>query len=106
MLKSILLVLIFFVPLSAQQLKLVPHKITLKDGKTFSLNLPADYEIIPAAEGLKRVRFSEHALIRFWTPTQPFSSKTKPTFSGLCRKIRLKNLLTRVLRFSFIFNRS
>ncbi len=40
-----------------QQPKLVPNKITLKNGKTFSLNLPAEYEIIPAAEGLKRVRF-------------------------------------------------
>jgi len=39
------------------QPKLVPHKITLKDGKSFSLNLPAEFEIIPAAEGLKRVRF-------------------------------------------------
>jgi glucose/arabinose dehydrogenase len=39
------------------QLKLVPQKITLKNGKHFSLNLPADFEIIPAAEGLKRVRF-------------------------------------------------
>ena len=39
------------------QTRLVPHKISLKNGKTFSLNLPADYEIIPAAEGLKRVRF-------------------------------------------------
>ncbi len=39
------------------QTKLTPHKITLKNGKTFNLNLPADYEIIPAAEGLKRVRF-------------------------------------------------
>ncbi len=39
------------------QIKLVPHKITLKNGKTFNLNLPADYEIVPAAEGLKRVRF-------------------------------------------------
>ena len=39
------------------QIKLVPQKITLKNGKTFSLNLPAEYEIIPAAEGLKRVRF-------------------------------------------------
>jgi glucose/arabinose dehydrogenase len=29
----------------------------LKSGKTFNLNLPADYEIIPAVEGLKRVRF-------------------------------------------------
>ena len=39
------------------QVKLVPHKITLKNGKSFSLNLPADYEIVPAVEGLKRVRF-------------------------------------------------
>ncbi len=39
------------------QTKLTPHKISLKNGKTVSLNLPADYEIIPAAEGLKRVRF-------------------------------------------------
>jgi hypothetical protein len=38
--------------------KLIPHKISLKNGRTFNLNLPADYEIIPAAEGLKRVRFS------------------------------------------------
>jgi glucose/arabinose dehydrogenase len=39
------------------QTKLTPHRITLKDGRSFSLNLPADYEIVPAAEGLKRVRF-------------------------------------------------
>ncbi len=39
------------------QSQLVPNKITLKTGKTFSLNLPPGYEIIPAAEGLKRVRF-------------------------------------------------
>ena len=43
------------------QIKLAPQKITLKSGKTFSLNLPADYEIIPAAEGLKRVRFFARA---------------------------------------------
>jgi glucose/arabinose dehydrogenase len=36
---------------------LVPHKITLKSGKSFALNLPPDLEIVPAAEGLKRVRF-------------------------------------------------
>ncbi|HLM00168.1 MAG TPA: hypothetical protein VK400_03870, partial [Pyrinomonadaceae bacterium] len=36
---------------------LVPQKITLKNGKSFSLNLPDGYEITPAAEGLKRVRF-------------------------------------------------
>ncbi len=39
------------------QTKLVPNKISLKDGREFSLNLPPDYEIIPAAEGLNRVRF-------------------------------------------------
>ncbi|MDQ3749861.1 MAG: glucose/sorbosone dehydrogenase [Acidobacteriota bacterium] len=56
MLKTILLFLILFIPTLAQ-VKLVPHKITLKNGKAFNLNLPAEYEIIPAAEGLKRVRF-------------------------------------------------
>ncbi len=39
------------------QTKLVPQKISLKDGRQFNLNLPAGYEITPAAEGLKRVRF-------------------------------------------------
>src|SRR4030095_15978662 len=37
--------------------KLTPHKITLASGKSFTLNLPTEYEIIPAVEGLKRVRF-------------------------------------------------
>ena len=51
---------LFFVwqlSVSAAPPKLVPHKISLKNGKIFNLNLPADFEIIPAAEGLKRVRF-------------------------------------------------
>lgn len=39
------------------QPRLTPQKITLKTGKAFTLNLPSDLEIIPAAEGLKRVRF-------------------------------------------------
>jgi glucose/arabinose dehydrogenase len=39
------------------QPKLVPQKVTLKSGKPFTLNLPEKYEIIPAVEGLKRVRF-------------------------------------------------
>jgi glucose/arabinose dehydrogenase len=42
---------------SFAQIKLVPHKITLRNGKSFNLNLPADYEIMPAVEGLTRVRF-------------------------------------------------
>jgi len=39
------------------QVKLIPQKVSLKDGREFKLNLPAGYEIIPAAEGLNRVRF-------------------------------------------------
>lgn len=42
---------------AAAQSKLLPQKVTLKDGKSFNLNLPSEFEIIPAAEGLKRVRF-------------------------------------------------
>jgi glucose/arabinose dehydrogenase len=49
--------LVFQLSVFAQPPKLVPHKISLKNGRTFNLNLPAEYEIIPAAEGLKRVRF-------------------------------------------------
>ncbi len=48
---------VFFTFQTFSQTKLTPHKISLKNGKTFNLNLPADYEIIPAVEGLKRVRF-------------------------------------------------
>ena len=62
MLKTILLVLTLLAPIASAQPKLVPQKIILKDGKTFNLNLPADYEIIPAAEGLKRVRFFAKSL--------------------------------------------
>jgi glucose/arabinose dehydrogenase len=42
---------------AAGQQKLVPNTITLKTGKAFTLNVAADFEIIPAAEGLQRVRF-------------------------------------------------
>lgn len=38
-------------------LKLTPRKISLADGESFSLNLPEEFEIRVAAEGLKRVRF-------------------------------------------------
>ena len=37
--------------------RLVPHKITLANGKSYTLNLAEGYEINVAAEGLKRVRF-------------------------------------------------
>ncbi len=39
------------------QPKLVPNKITLKTGRSFNLNLSSEFEIMPAVEGLKRVRF-------------------------------------------------
>jgi glucose/arabinose dehydrogenase len=37
--------------------KLVPHRISLANGKSFELNLPADFVIKVAAQGLRRVRF-------------------------------------------------
>ncbi|PYS99985.1 MAG: glucose/sorbosone dehydrogenase [Acidobacteria bacterium] len=52
-----LLVLVLVAVAAVAQSRLVPHSIATKDGRKFSLNLPADFEIIPAAEGLKRVRF-------------------------------------------------
>lgn len=57
--KKLILICLFAFAASAvaQPPKLVPNKITLKNGKNFNLNLPEGYEIIPAAEGLKRVRF-------------------------------------------------
>jgi glucose/arabinose dehydrogenase len=42
---------------SAPQVKLTPHLVRLKGKSPFSLLLPADFTITPAAEGLKRVRF-------------------------------------------------
>jgi glucose/arabinose dehydrogenase len=46
-----------FAPALFAQPHLVPQRIQLKSGRTVTLNLPAGFEIIPAAEGLKRVRF-------------------------------------------------
>ena len=53
----LLISFIFSVTVFAEQPKLVPHSIILKNGQKFKLNLAANYDIIPAAEGLKRVRF-------------------------------------------------
>jgi len=36
---------------------LIPHRITLANGKSYELNLPDGYQISVAAQGLKRVRF-------------------------------------------------
>ncbi|HEX8286640.1 MAG TPA: hypothetical protein VF556_01515 [Pyrinomonadaceae bacterium] len=51
------LIALFFANQTLIAQKLVPNKISLKSGLTFYLNLPAGYKIIPATEGLKRVRF-------------------------------------------------
>jgi glucose/arabinose dehydrogenase len=42
-------------------LKLVPHSIKLARGKAFSLNIPEEFDISVAAQGLKRVRFMTKA---------------------------------------------
>src|SRR5215208_7177921 len=55
--KILLLTILLILPTPLFSQRLVPHQINLKDGRKFSLNLPNDFEIIPAAEGLKRVRF-------------------------------------------------
>ena len=54
--KTLFLILILSFTIFAQ-ISLVPHKVSLKDGREFNLNLPENYEIVPAAEGLNRVRF-------------------------------------------------
>ncbi len=43
------------------QARLQPKRVSLKNGNSFSLNVPTGFEIIPAAEGLKRVRFFARA---------------------------------------------
>ena len=56
--KSKLLILILIFAASGHaQTKTYSEKIKLKSGKQFNLRLPSQLEIIPAAEGLKRVRF-------------------------------------------------
>ena len=47
---------IFAVNIAAQS-KLTSQKITLKSGKSFTVKIHNDFEIIPAAEGLRRIRF-------------------------------------------------
>ena len=46
---------------SLASVPLTPHRISLSSGRTFGLNLPANFEIKVAAEGLKRVRFMAKA---------------------------------------------
>src|SRR5215211_8894418 len=54
---AVLLLLTVFIQAVAAAQKLTPHRVTLANGKSFELNLPAGYEISIAAQGLKRVRF-------------------------------------------------
>jgi len=54
--------LLFSASVAARQkgsrpLKLTPHRVTLSNGRSFSLSLPEGFEISVAAQGLKRVRF-------------------------------------------------
>lgn len=44
-------------PLPQRAAQLIPHKITLANGKSFTLNLAEGFTINVAAQGLKRVRF-------------------------------------------------
>lgn len=53
--------LLILTPSAYSRLKLVEHKISLDDGRKFTLDLPADYEIIPAAQRLRRPRFLAQA---------------------------------------------
>jgi glucose/arabinose dehydrogenase len=52
-----IILIIVLAGISYAQPRLVGQPISLKNGKKFSLNIPSGYEIIPAAEGLRRVRF-------------------------------------------------
>src|SRR6185503_9602813 len=58
-LKLITLVVLLFgcTSVANAALKLTPHQIKLANGKSFTLNLPENFDIIPAVQGLKRVRF-------------------------------------------------
>ncbi len=58
---QIIVFLLFLEICQNAQTKLTPHEVVLKDGKKINLNLPSEFEIIPAAEGLKRVRFFSKA---------------------------------------------
>jgi glucose/arabinose dehydrogenase len=55
--KRLPLLLLLLLPFCVEAQRLVPQRIALKNGKAFSLNVAEGFEIVPAAEGLKRVRF-------------------------------------------------
>lgn len=56
--RLLLIATIFLIPFSTHAaLKLKPQRVTLSSGRSFSLNIPENFELKVAAEGLKRVRF-------------------------------------------------
>lgn len=55
--KLLIILLVIFPVIAVAQMRLVPHSIATKDGRKFTLSLPAEFEIIPAAEGFRRPRF-------------------------------------------------
>jgi glucose/arabinose dehydrogenase len=57
LLAVVLLLLISDASAQTKPLRLQPNKVTLTNGKSFTLNLPKDFALNVAAEGLKRVRF-------------------------------------------------
>ncbi len=53
-----LIVAVSFIATFAQpNSRLTPHRISLANGRSFNLNLPSNFEISIAAQGLKRIRF-------------------------------------------------
>jgi glucose/arabinose dehydrogenase len=52
-----IIILLLLAAFAAGQTRLVPQKIALKNGKSITLNVADGFEITPAVEGLKRVRF-------------------------------------------------
>lgn len=62
--KRLFIALLFFISLcnvvyaqGERSFSLVPRKVALKNGKSFNLNVPQGYEIVPAVEDVKRIRF-------------------------------------------------
>ena len=51
------LILTVLLPLGSAGQTLVPQRVSLARGKSITLKLPSEMEIVPALEGLKRVRF-------------------------------------------------
>ena len=58
---AFLFIIAFSFSALAQIAKLTPHRITLTNGKSYTLNLPAGYDIAVAAQGMSRVRFLAQA---------------------------------------------